>query len=389
MTGSENIRILMITPNFSNNCIGRTFLIADILSEFSEIHIVGPASSGDIWSPVKEALKRFHCSYFSSRFPALSLLKNTKSILAETMNINPDIIYAFKPLPTSYGLGLLYKLKKSEIPLMLDIDDWELGFALNTGWRHPASIFITSFIEHLVRFSNAITVSSYFLKHRFGGYYLPHVVDTSLYDPSKYDREKIRQQLGIYDEIVISFIGTPRKHKGVDTIVLALNKLLRTSSHLKKFKFLFTGNPQDTYVRFLINLSLRLLGKERTFFLGMTPKAHEPLLLAASDIICIPQRKSYSSIGQVPAKVFTAMSMAKPIIASAVSDLPIILRGCGIIIPPEDIDALAKQIMYLIENPQVAETLGQRARAKCVEKYSYIAARKTLKSIINELFFDS
>lgn len=270
---------------------------------------------------------------------------------------------------------------------MLDIDDWELGFALDTGWRNPISILITSFMENLTKFSDAITVSSYFLKYRFGGYYLPHVVDTDLYDPLKYDREEIRQQLGIYDETVISFIGTPRKHKGVDTIIVALNKLLKTSPQLRKVKFLFSGDPQDSYVKFLINLSTRLLGREKTLFLGLMPKSHEPFLLAASDIICIPQETSYASIGQVPAKVFTAMSMAKPIIASAVSDLPIILNGCGIIIPPRDIVALTKQITYLIENTQIAEMLGQHARAKCIKRYSYITGRKILRGILNKVLY--
>jgi glycosyltransferase involved in cell wall biosynthesis len=210
-------------------------------------------------------------------------------------------------------------------------------------------------------------------------------VDTDLYDPSKYDRGEIRQQLGICDETVISFIGMPRKHKGVDIIILALNKLLRTSPQLKKIKFLFTGDPQDGYVRFLINLSTRLLGKERTLFLGMTPKTHEPLLLAASDIVCIPQEVSYASLGQVPSKVFTAMSMAKPIIASAVSDLPVILKECGIIVPPKDINALAEGITRLIENPQMAKMLGQHAQLKCVEKYSYITGRKILRNILDEV----
>ena len=129
---------------------------------------------------------------------------------------------------------------------------------------------------------------------------MPHVVDTDLYDPSKYDREEVRQQLGVSDEVVISFIGTPRKHKGVDKIILALSKLLRASPQLRKFKFLFTGNPQDGYVKFLADLSTRLLGKERTLFLGLAPKAHEPLLLAASNIICIPQEVTYASSGATP-----------------------------------------------------------------------------------------
>jgi glycosyltransferase involved in cell wall biosynthesis len=77
--------------------------------------------------------------------------------------------------------------------------------------------------------------------------------------------------------------------------------------------------------------------------------------------------------------------MAKPIIASAVSDLPIILKDCGIIIPPKDINALAKGIIRLIENPQMAKCLGESARIKCVEKYSYTTGKKILKNILNKV----
>ena len=243
-------------------------MIGDVLSKFCEVYIIGLASSTDIWLPVKEELKSFHYFCLKSKFrnTTFSLIKNMRNLLAEINNVKPDVIYAFKLLPTSYGLGLLCKLNKSGTPLILDIDDWELGFALDAGWKSPISLLMTSFMENLARFSDVITVSSYFLKYRFGGYYLPHVVDTDYYDPSRYNREEIRQQLRIHDETVISFIGTPRKHKGVDVIILALNRLLRTSPRLKRFKFLFTGDPQDNYVRFLINLSMRLLGRERTLF---------------------------------------------------------------------------------------------------------------------------
>ena len=42
-------------------------------------------------------------------------------------SIKGDLIYAVKPKTFSYGYGLIKKFV-SKKPLVLDIDDWELGF---------------------------------------------------------------------------------------------------------------------------------------------------------------------------------------------------------------------------------------------------------------------
>jgi len=38
------------------------------------------------------------------------------------------------------------------------------------------------------------------------------------------------------------------------------------------------------------------------------------------DVVIIPQRENFATLGQMPAKVFDAMAMAKPTIATNVSD---------------------------------------------------------------------
>ena len=381
-------KIVMLPLDFSDNCIGRTVLFADMLLRFYEVYIIGLSSTGSVWEPIRDKISTFNYSIYKSRsrILVLNLFKNIRKLLTKIANIRPDAIYAFKPLPSSYGVGLLYKLKGSKIPIILDIDDWELGLALSAGWKAFPSLLISALMENSIRMADALTVSSHFLRDRFGGYYIPHAVDTDFFDPSKYNREKIREQLGALEEAVISFIGTPRRHKGVDMIIFALSRLLKEEQEdYKKFKFLFTGDPRDPYVKSLVNLSYGLLGKHRTLFLGLRPKTEEPHLLAASDIIVIPQKPTYASLGQVPAKVFTAMSMAKPIIASNISDLSIILEGCGILVPPGDVDALCGSLSFLIDQPDLARKLGQRARMKCLKEYSYRVVGSKLRNIVENL----
>jgi len=73
--------------------------------------------------------------------------------------------------------------------------------------------------------------------------------------------------------------------------------------------------------------------------------------------------------------------MARPIVATNVSDLSEILDGCGCIMEPENSEQLAKTIQYVLDNPREAEEMGRKARQKCVEKYSWDAMEKVLLNI--------
>jgi glycosyltransferase involved in cell wall biosynthesis len=114
----------------------------------------------------------------------------------------------------------------------------------------------------------------------------------------------------------------------------------------------------------------------------MQPFAKIPYFLSAADVVALPQRDIPFAHAQVPAKVFDAMAMAKPIIATDVGDLPAILQGCGIIIPPGDVKALGEAIHKVVDNPDLASALGNRARQRCINQYSWGKMSEDLIPII-------
>lgn len=113
-------------------------------------------------------------------------------------------------------------------------------------------------------------------------------------------------------------------------------------------------------------------------FIGQQPFEKIPEFLSAADLVVLPQKETYSARGQVPAKVFDAMMMEKPIIATNVSDLQNILNGCGIIVESGDIHGLATKIKYIFDNPDIAKRMGNAAKEKCIREYSYEAVRPKL-----------
>ena len=225
----------------------------------------------------------------------------------------------------------------------------------------------------LVRRADALTVASRFLAERFGGVLLPHVRDTDAWDPARYDPAGARAALGVGREKVVMFLGTPRAYKGVDDLVEAVG-LLGPGVVLA----MVGANRERLAVR-------RWAALPHVKVLGEIPFDEVPHYLVAADVVAVPQRATTDTVGQVPAKLFDAMALGRPIVSTAVSMIPEILDGCGLVVAPGEPRGLAAAIRRLLEHPAEARELGARARRRCDERYSFRAARATLFPLIDRL----
>jgi len=117
---------------------------------------------------------------------------------------------------------------------------------------------------------------------------------------------------------------------------------------------------------------------------GTQPFTKIPEFLSMADVVVIPQRDNIATKGQVPAKVFDAMAMAKPVVATGVSDLAEILEDCGWITEPQNPEKLAQTISAVLRDLPQAENMGKKARKKCIEKYSWRALEKDLVAIFQK-----
>jgi glycosyltransferase involved in cell wall biosynthesis len=386
------MKISVLTPDLSQNCLGRAYLLARILQRRYEVEIVGCLFGEAVWQPLADlhgVVKRF---VKIDRGP--KAYWQLRKLLDE---IHCDVVYASKPLFTSYGIGLIKKLTRGN-PLVLDIDDWELGFvkehydSLST--VHRLRVLLDSTLnfygmgsyanrrigEMLIRFADEITVSNHFLQDRFGGTIVWHGRDTEAFDPRKYDKRLARSRYGVDEENkVVMFLGTPRPHKGVEDLVEATALLQDQDVML----CLVGSDSGDVYCQSLVAFANERLNKRFKSF-GLCPFQKVPEFLIMADVVVIPQRKSLASLGQVPAKVFDAMAMAKPVIATAVSDIPEILDGCGWVVEPQRAQSLAEVIQHVFDHPEEGEQAGWKARQKCIQKYSWNAMEDVLVNVFSK-----
>ena len=110
-----------------------------------------------------------------------------------------------------------------------------------------------------------------------------------------------------------------------------------------------------------------------------------PHVLAAAHIIVVPQRDTLTARAQFPLKLSDGMAMAKPVLSTIVGDIPEILGETGYLVKPSCPEQIAEQIQLIFENLELANERGQRARDRCVEKYSIEAMASSLESVISQL----
>jgi glycosyltransferase involved in cell wall biosynthesis len=367
----------------------RAALLAEALKRLDyEVEIVGFLFGDSVYSALSD---QFPVRYVKGcAYP--QFLGAVHQLLQQ---IQGDLIYAIKPQPASLGVALLKRLMARR-PVILDIDDWELswhgGDAYHYDWnikrfvkdlitpkgelRRPDHPLYLQGMEKLVRQADAITVHNSFLYERFGGAFVPNGKDTSLFDPQQYNAQRLKADYGLSAYRTLMFPGAPRPYKGLEDVLAALDLLNEPDLRL----VIVGGSPYDDYDQ-------QLIGRwsNRIIQLPRQPAHRMPEIVAAADVIVVPQRDTAATRAQFPLKLTDGMAMAKPILASRVGDIPIILGNTGYLVDPSSPEQIAMTIQSIFADPTTAAQKGACARQRCIEHYSIEAMAASLSSVIARL----
>lgn len=373
------MRVFVVSHDLSHNCLGRAVLLAQLIGRRHEVELIGPAFGPDVWFPARR------CFDYRKVDGEIFLPQYTHLYARLLDKLKGKLTIAVKPRPTSFGLALMQR-ELTKQPFILDIDDDELAMYDGQNWkewdtktllRRPNSPLYTSMLKRLIPTADSITTATRTLQKKYGGTYLPHVKDHELLDPDRFDKSAEREKRDLpTDEKLIVFAGSPREHKGLDLLLSAIRRLERGDVRL-----MIVGASNDPGDK--VEAELRQVGGDRLYMLKQTPLEELPAVLSMADLVVLPQRRTRAAQAQIPSKLFDAMSMALPIVATDVSDVAEILDGdCGRIVEPENDLALADAVAEILEAPEDAEAMGRRARARLIENYSFDAFEDTIHQLI-------
>jgi len=376
--------------DLASNPIGRISPLLEALAPLGyEIEVLGFLIADDeIYSPYADKF----------RFITLKTTGSLPDVLAKTKTLakkaRGDVIFAGKPLMTSFLPALLTSNFGRQKPLFLDIED-------NDVFAPPTSETFTGFINcHIrgfksaiapkwglclhpfVRCCSAITVSSSFLQKRYGGTIIRHGPNASTFNPDLPTLLPLEVKLhyGLDTQLpVIGFAGNPHPHKGFPLLLESL-KGMETS-----FQMLLCGPVDHPEFR-----RAKADFGDKCMLTGFLPNAEMPAFLAASDIVPILQCDTPYTRAQLPAKLLEAMAMSKSIISTRIGDLPDILgenspSPRGWTVTPGSIAELRKCLLELAQFPPGIPTpRGQESRRWFVDHASVQANQAKLGGLFSD-----
>jgi glycosyltransferase involved in cell wall biosynthesis len=129
--------------------------------------------------------------------------------------------------------------------------------------------------------------------------------------------------------------------------------------------FLIAGRGSDALKQGLEDLIADLNIGHRARLVGYAPSI--PELLSAANIVAMPSWEE--PFGLV---ALEGMAMAKPVVSTRAGGVPefVLDKQVGLLVPPRDPVELARAILQLIADPELAKSMGQAGRRQVEARYT-------------------
>jgi glycosyltransferase involved in cell wall biosynthesis len=174
---------------------------------------------------------------------------------------------------------------------------------------------------------------------------------------------------------VVGMVGRLAREKGQHVFLKAARKVLDRGIDVM---FAVVGEGEEEYALSKLAKQLRL--EYNVMFSPHIPNRRE--LYKTFDIVVVPTLRA-----GVGSTALEAMSMGKPVIASAVGELlHIVEEGkTGLLVAENDGEALAGRIVELLGNSELCRSLGSKAREYVVENFSLTTMVKATQQFYEEV----
>ena len=162
------------------------------------------------------------------------------------------------------------------------------------------------------------------------------------------------------DTFLIGAIGRLVWQKGFEYLIHAVGDIAEYNQNIK---LLVVGEGPERH--HLIRLVEQLNINECVIFIEFQRDVKR--ILSTIDVLVVP-----SLLEGFPMIILEAMAMSKPIIATQIDGITeqLVDGKSGILVPPEDADALKTAIQRLMENDRLRNRLGKNARNRVEKDFS-------------------
>lgn len=186
---------------------------------------------------------------------------------------------------------------------------------------------------------------------------VPNGVDLAAFEPGPADAA-LRARLGYGPSDVVAL------YCGAHGISHALSRLLDVAERLRgdpRIRFLLVGEGAEKEA--LVERA-RALGLANVSFHDSVPRAEVPALYRSADVCLVPLRAVPLFRSFIPSKMFEILACGRAVLASLEGEAAEILEasGAAIVVPPEDVEAIAAALTRLAAVPGLRAELAAHGR---------------------------
>jgi colanic acid biosynthesis glycosyl transferase WcaI len=300
----------------------------------------------------------------------------TTSFVHALVGQRPDVIFiTAPPLPVSVPAALLGWIHRA--PVVLNLQDILPDAAVHIGiLKNPNLIRLFEVLEKFA-YQTATKISviaEEFVNHlHLKGIAdakieeIPNWVDVNFIRPLPKENNRFIADHQLTGKFIALYSGNIALTQGLETVIEAATRLL----HVQEIAVVIVGE-EDALQR--LQEYCNSCGATNVTLLPLQPRDILPEMLAAADVGLVVQKQNvicFNMPSKIQVLLASGCALISSVPATGTAARATQRSGGGIVVPPEDPDALAQTILELYHNPDKVKMLGEKGRQYAVEHYSF------------------
>ncbi len=295
-------------------------------------------------------------------------LNMTFSYWIKRLGENADILHFHFPNPTSEISYMISRLKRHVV--VTYHSDIVRQARLGKLYAPILRKFLTQADSIIVTSPNYLGSSAVLNGFKHKCTLIPFGINPFEFAICRNTQEKIFKLRDGYRSGILLFIGRFRYYKGLHVLVKAMEDI-------DGILLLIGTGPMESELKHYVD---RLKLEKKVIFLGELSDAEKILYLHACDLFVLPSIFRSEAFGITQLE---AMACSKPVICTELGTGTSFVnkhKETGLVVPPNDSDALAAAIDFLLGNPKTREKFG---RAGFTRVQNYFSHDKMIEDTIS------